>query len=399
MAGNKISTIGPPANPAAFKTLLTDPPDDRSSFVQRLSDGRDSNRIITQQEIDLLQNVIDEGPSSWEEIKNDGKVSAHRYKNRDLFKGCLFGQLQAHLPDCSKELVAHSVVGITEGGERGKWDKQVFDFTVFPAPGGNEIVHYKMNAPPFSIRDFACFQVLCRHREGGGSLAYMRAAADALVPASKDKVRAHVYCIATEILDDPAGGTRFKTTTVLDPAIPFLPSWVINMFIPMEFAKWISGLERHCAHLKSKDVLPASVPSAALFLPPPAAASPEAACEASKDGPNREGVASAPALSLTAAAPAADAAVEEAAPAAADPPVAAAASPTDGAVEDAVLPLVDPAPVPTAESAKDGLNLLSTASDVAHVERGSAQNASWASPVDTADEVAPKTGWLCCASK
>lgn len=384
--GNEVSPIASPADPAAFKTLLIDPPDGQSSFVERLSDGRDSNRIITQQEVDLLQKVMDEGPESWEVIKDDGKVSAHRYKNRSLFKGCLFGTLQAHLPNVSKELVAHAMMGLTEGCERGKWDHQVFGFKVYPAPGGNQAIYYKMAAPPFSTRDFICLHVLCRRKEGGGILTYMRSTVDALAPTSRDKVRARAYCIASEITDDPAGGTRFKTTTVLDPAIPFLPAWVINMFIPMEFAKWVDSLEKHCTSLMKAGVLPASVPSAAAFLPRLVASDPAAVLPvaASREDAQIEALTSPPAATISVAAgveapagasvsvAAADAAADEtlpaaaeaAAPEASDRPPTAAAMVIAGTTDEGLMPVADSLP-----------------------------------PTVFADDVAPKTGWFCCASK
>lgn len=393
LCGNKVSPIESPANPSAFKTLLTDPPDSHSSFVERLSDGRDSNRIITQHEVDLLQSVIDEGPSSWEVIKDDGRVSVHRYKNRSLFKGCLFGQLQVHLPNAPKELVAHSLCGVTEGCERSKWDHQVFDFKIFPAVGGNEVVYYKMAAPPFSARDFVCFQVLCRRKDGSGILAYMRSGIDALAPVSKDKVRARAYCIATEIRDDPAGGTRFKSTTVLDPAIPFIPAWIINIFVPAEFAKWADNLEKHCASLSKAGVLPASVPCAAAFLPEPCpppvlaevtpapAVTISAACEGSL---HKESDTSAAALS-SAAAPG---------PATADPTVAVAAK---ASAEEAANAAPSTNTTAIAKSALPSLSVLPATADFASGS-STVPDAACTSSSVFADDVAPKTGWLCCAS-
>jgi hypothetical protein len=169
--------------------------------------------------------------------------------------------MSVHLPTTPKELAAMSICNWS--GERAKWDKQVYDFEVLPVAGQNEVIHYKMAAPPFAPRDFLVMTVFARHVEGTGVMFYMRVADDSLCPVSAEP-RGRNYINSVEFAEDPAGGTRMTVLSCLDCSMP-MPNWVIGQFIPSEMKKWTEKLERHCASLLKSGVVPSQVPCAAAF--------------------------------------------------------------------------------------------------------------------------------------
>jgi len=57
------------------------------------------------------------------------------------------------------------------------------------------------------------------------------------------------------------------TVTTLDPAIPMIPAWVINSFVPSEIVKWAEALDRHCSKLEQSGIDPMSLPVAKEFKP------------------------------------------------------------------------------------------------------------------------------------
>eukprot|EP00443_Scrippsiella_acuminata_P127769 CAMPEP_0115750690 /NCGR_PEP_ID=MMETSP0272-20121206/94867_1 /TAXON_ID=71861 /ORGANISM="Scrippsiella trochoidea, Strain CCMP3099" /LENGTH=173 /DNA_ID=CAMNT_0003195839 /DNA_START=31 /DNA_END=549 /DNA_ORIENTATION=+ len=63
---------------------------------------------------------------------------------------------------------------------------------------------------------------------------------------------------------DPEGGTRFTTVAVVDPKIPFMPKWVINIFIPSEMRKFIVLLNENSHALKQAGI---KTPCASFFVP------------------------------------------------------------------------------------------------------------------------------------
>lgn len=260
LTGNSTSPV-PPDLRKAFQALSSRPPNEESPYVERLSTGQDFMRIITPHEISSLMELRNEGPESWELLKDYSNVTIHRYHNRSLFNGCIFIKIAGFLP-VPKELVALSIWN--HPGQRAKWDKQVFDFKFFPAPADNQVIHFKMAATPFSTRDFVSFSVFARHVDGNSLMFYMRAADNSLVPPGKE-VRGYVYCNAFEVSSDPSGGTRFCGLIVCEPSIPGVPKWFISWFVPNETRKWVRNLEINCQSLLKAGIDPASLPIAALF--------------------------------------------------------------------------------------------------------------------------------------
>mmetsp|Transcript_71523 Transcript_71523/g.155383 ORF Transcript_71523/g.155383 Transcript_71523/m.155383 type:complete len:399 (-) Transcript_71523:12-1208(-) len=264
--GNTLEAI-PSSRQGAFEKLRLEPyPEGR--YVDFLADESNASRIITDDEVAAIMALHREGDSVWEPVKDYGNLKVDRYHDRSLFSGCLFGRLTAHLPHATKEHVAHCVMNFAE---RAKWDATVAGFDAWKGPAGNDVMRFRIHAPPFYDRDFVTLHVLALC-DGAGILTYQRFAMEELSPPSSKEVRGKFGCIATLIRDHPDGGVFFRSATVMDPKIPFLPKWLINTFIPMEFNKWIGVLSQRCAEMQKSGITAASLPCAKAFndyFPPP----------------------------------------------------------------------------------------------------------------------------------
>eukprot|EP00747_Dinoflagellata_sp_TGD_P065261 gnl/TRDRNA2_/TRDRNA2_154285_c0_seq1.p1 gnl/TRDRNA2_/TRDRNA2_154285_c0~~gnl/TRDRNA2_/TRDRNA2_154285_c0_seq1.p1 ORF type:complete len:401 (+),score=76.27 gnl/TRDRNA2_/TRDRNA2_154285_c0_seq1:87-1289(+) len=264
--GNPISSPVPAACEQKLQALQTDGPDPSTNLVTRLDSGCDRQRVITPEEVCMLQRLLNQGEEVWELLKefHGGRLQFHRHRNRKLFSGALFGRISAHLPRGSKEMVAHAVNNFEE---RAKWDKQVAGFRMQPVLRGNDVVHLRMHAPPFSDRDFVAFHMLARHTGGAGFLSYQRAADDSFVPPGNNVRGSFVNALV--VTDHPSGGVKFVSTSVLDPNMRLIPAWLINVFIPSEVAKWIDTLEAHMDKLVAQGLKLSSLPcvTAGLFKP------------------------------------------------------------------------------------------------------------------------------------
>jgi len=246
LLGNEVLPV-PAGSEKAFKALRSDTPTAARNFLESLTSGVDTQHVISPEELQHVLDLHSQGEEVWDLVKDfggDNQVLVHRYKDRSLFKGAMFGRLTAIFPSLSKEEVVYRVMN---NQARVAWDKQVCSFDLYPAPQGNSVLRYRMNAPPFSLRDMVVFQVLLCNDKDKRVMLYQRLADNSLYPPTRKEVRASIPVLATMISDLPTGGTFFRNICVVDPNLPIIPNWVINMFIPMEFKKWTEGLRRECA--------------------------------------------------------------------------------------------------------------------------------------------------------
>ena len=103
-----------------------------------------------------------------------------------VFSRCFFGHTRNYLPDVGIHFASHSIL---EFSECAKTDIQVADFKVFQASYANNILHFRMYAPPFLDRDFVSFHLLARLTGGRrGFMFRMRQVEDRIVPVYRQYV-------------------------------------------------------------------------------------------------------------------------------------------------------------------------------------------------------------------
>eukprot|EP00440_Ansanella_granifera_P008922 gb/GFBE01009668.1/.p1 GENE.gb/GFBE01009668.1/~~gb/GFBE01009668.1/.p1 ORF type:complete len:406 (+),score=81.46 gb/GFBE01009668.1/:1-1218(+) len=219
-------------------------------FVERLSSRSDACRVITKSEVEELLELTGAGEEVWESIQADAQIQVRRHRDRSLFGGCVFVKLSAHIPDAQAAHVAHCFLNFAD---RAGWDKQMDGFNVLHNVAGNDLLYSVIHASPLADRDFLVFQMLFRHEHGRGLMFYSRSADDDLCPPTRN-IRARQYVSATEIMQNPGGGVTFTTTTAVDPQIPFLPKWIMNLLVPSEFRRWANAVEHRCKELRGTDV-------------------------------------------------------------------------------------------------------------------------------------------------
>lgn len=246
LMGNDVLPV-PASSAKAFQALRSDTPKAATKYLESLASGVDAKHPISPEEVQHVIDLHSQGEEVWELVKDFGgehQVMVHRYKDASLFKGAMFGRLTAFFPSLSKEEVLYRCMNIKA---RVAWDKQVEGFDTYPAPRGNSVLRYRMNAPPFSLRDFVVFQVILCNAKDKSVMQYQRLADNSLFPPTRKEVRGRIPIMATLISDLPTGGVLFRNLIVFDPNLPIIPKWLINMFIPTEFKKWTECLRSACA--------------------------------------------------------------------------------------------------------------------------------------------------------
>lgn len=230
------------------------------SFVQRRSERQDACRVITKEEVEQLLEITNAGDDVWEQIQADEKIQIRRHRNRNLFGGAVFVKLEARLATVSSPAdVAHCFLNFED---RTTWDKQMDGFSILHNVAHNDMLYSVLHAPPLADRDFLVFHTLFTHERQKGLMFYSRSADNSFSP-SKGCVRATQYVSVTEIMEDPVGGVKVCTTTAVDPNIPFLPRWIMNLMVPSEFRKWVAAVDKRCGELARAGI---TVPCAHLFV-------------------------------------------------------------------------------------------------------------------------------------
>lgn len=224
------------------------------SLAERLNACRDSMQVIAADEVEQLLDLLGQGEDTWETVQLSAQTQVKRHRDRSLFGGTVFVRLScAPIPHATLPVIAHCFCNYPY---RSGWDSQIFDFRLLHNMAGNDVFYYKLKAPPLYDRDFLCLQTIFRHDDGKKLMIYTRSVDASLGPSCNDAVRAWQYMLAVEIEEHEGGGASFTCTTAVDPKIPFMPKWVINMMVPMEFRKWVSAVDARCAELAAADFEP-----------------------------------------------------------------------------------------------------------------------------------------------
>eukprot|EP00929_Paragymnodinium_shiwhaense_P071501 TRINITY_DN3633_c0_g2_i1.p1 TRINITY_DN3633_c0_g2~~TRINITY_DN3633_c0_g2_i1.p1 ORF type:complete len:402 (+),score=37.47 TRINITY_DN3633_c0_g2_i1:219-1424(+) len=253
--GNVMSADVCPARSHSFaQKIQTDSPRFETDYATHMSSKCEKDRIITSAEVEKFLSLSCGGQDDtmWEVIKEDSQISTKRYRDLSLFPGAVLARVSAQLANTTAAHVAHCFLNFAD---REAWDKQVGSFRVLHNICANDVLYYNLKAAPLHDRDFVVWHTIWRHESGRGLLIYNRSASDVLSPPTSCKVRATQYVQATEIMEDGQGNVRFSTTAAIDPCVP-IPKWLTSMMIPREFRKWVAGVEKRCAELRSDNFVP-----------------------------------------------------------------------------------------------------------------------------------------------
>lgn len=186
--------------------------------------------------------------------------------------GTLTFKAEAELPGISLEMGADQ---LSYFQQRCQWDPYVVDVSVHNVRPGNEqevpgnIFYFVVRAPPFADRDMVTQIVMCKSSNGDAYCTYCRSVDHPGYPAGKKgRIRAELCGNVVAFRRDPADpehSSRMILITRQNFKLPFVPSWVVNLWAPSKLVDFVQRLRRSAKRRRGELRVGMQLPCAALF--------------------------------------------------------------------------------------------------------------------------------------